>query len=322
MLRRFYVPWAACAGAGLLASGIAWAQTFPQKSIRVVTAAPGANIDFAARLLAQGLATRLGQQVVVDNRGGSSIVAAEVILKSPPDGHTLLFYGSALWLAPFLQDNLPYDPVADFAPVTLAVSSPNVLVVHPSLPVKTAGDLIALAKKRPNALNYGSSSIGSSTHMAAELFKMMAGVQIVHVPYKGNAAALVDVVSGQIQIIFSTIAGLGTHVQSGRLRALAVTSAEPSPLYPGVPTVSATGLPGYEAASINGLFAPAKTPAAAVRRINQEAVATLGQPDVREKLFKAGLQTVGSSPEELGEKVKSEMARLGKVIKAAGIRAN
>ncbi len=297
------------------------AQDYPTRTIRILTAAAGGGVDFAARLIAQGLTTSFGQPVVVENRGGSALVAADPVLKAAPDGYTLIFYGSGLWLTPFMRDKSPYDPVRDFAPISLTNRSPNVLVVHPALPVKSVKDLIALAKARPGALNFASSGLGASSHLGGELFKSMADIDLVHVPYKANAAALIDLLSGQIQLMFSTTTAAVTHMQSGRLRALAVTSAMQSALVPGVPTVAATGLPGYEAASINALFAPAKVPAAAISRLHQETVRIVNMPEAKERLFNAGLESVGSTPEQLAATVKSEMSRLGKIIKDAGIRA-
>ena len=310
---------------GLLVLGsgvVSGQQDYPSRTVRVVTAAPGGGVDFAARLIAQGLTGSLGQPVVVENRGGNAVLAADPVAKSPPDGYTLLFYGSGVWLTPFMRDNTPYDPVRDFAPVSLTNRSPNVLVVHPSLPVKTVKDLIALAKAKPGMLNYAASGLGASSHLAAESFKAMARVNIVHVPYKANAGALIDLISGQVQLMFSTTTAAVPHMQSGKLKALAVTSAEPSALLPGVPTVASTGLPGYQAASVNAMFAPAKTPAAVIGRLNQEIVRVLKTPEAKDRLFNAGLEAVGSSPEELAAFVKSEMSRLGKVIKDAGIKAN
>ena len=303
-------------------SGLAFGQEYPNKTIRVFTAAPGGGVDFAARLIAQGLTSGLGQPVVVENRGGNAILAAEPVAKSPPDGYTLIFYGSGFWLTPFMRDNTPYDPVRDFAPISLTNSSPNVLVVHPSLPVKSVKELISLAKAKPGALNFASSGLGASSHLGGELFKSMAGINIVHVPYKANAAALIDLLSGQIQLMFSTTTAAVPHMQSGRLKALAVTSAQPSTLLPEVPTVAATGLPGYEAASINAMFAPSKTPAAVVNRLHQEIVRVLGTAEAKKRLFNAGLEPVGSSPEQLAAKVKAEMLRLGKIIKDSGVRAD
>jgi tripartite-type tricarboxylate transporter receptor subunit TctC len=297
------------------------AQDYPTKPVRIIAASAGSSGDFAARLIAQGITGSLGQQVIVENRGGSVTVSGELVAKAPPDGHTLLFMPSSLWLLPFMQDNVPYDPVRDFAPITLSGSTPAILVVHPSLRVNSVKELLALARARPGALNYGSASTGSATHIASELLKSMGGVQIVRIPYKGTAQALNDLLGGQVQLMFSTLAPALPHVKSGRLKGLAVTSAEPSALAPGVPTVAASGLPGFEATSTQGMFAPGKTPAAIVQRLNQETVRFLNRPEIKEKFLSVGTDVHASSPEQFAATIKSEMTRLGKAIRDAGIRA-
>jgi len=309
------------AGLGALCVGAAFGQNYPVKPVRIVTAEPGGGNDFAARVLAQGLTRSLGQQVIVDNRGGAGgAIAAEVAAKAPPDGYTLLLYAGNIWTIPLLRKNVPYDFVADFAPVTWVARSPNTVVVHPSLPVQSVKDLIALAKAKPGQLNYGSGGSGSSTHLSVELFKAMAGVNIVRVPYKGNGPALNDLIAGQVQVMFVTAATVTPHLTSGRLKALAVTSAEPSVLAPGLPTVAASGLPGYDSISIYGLFAPSRTPAAIIRLLNQESAQFLKTAEVKERFFKAGVETVGSSPEEFAAVIKSDMTKMAKVIRDAGIR--
>lgn len=308
---------------GLMAAGadVVSGQTYPNKPIRMVTSAAGGSADFAARLIAQGLTGDLGQQVVVDNRGGSVSTSVGIVAKAPPDGYTLLLYASSLWIAPLLQQ-VPYDPVRDFSPIILAASSPYILVVHPAVPATSVKELIALAKAKMGELNYGSSGLGTANHLAAELFNAMAGVNIVHVPYKGAGPALNALIGGQLQLMFPSAGSVTSHIKSGRLRALGVTSAEPSALAPGLPTVAASGVPGYESLLIMGIFAPAGVPAALIKRLNQEIVKVLQKADVKEKLFNSGVEAVGGSPEQLAVSVKSEMARLGKVIKDAGIRAD
>ena len=295
------------------------AQDYPNKPIRIFTSQSGSPSDFIARLLAQGISGPLGQSVIVDNRVG--IVATENVAKAPADGYTLLFYGPVVWLLPYLRNYVAWDPEKDFSAVTLATQAPNLLVIHPSLPVKSVRELIALAKARPGELNYGSGLTGSSNHMAAELFKSMAGVNIVRVPYSGPAAAFTAVIGGQLQLMFPDAGSASPHVKSGRIRALAISTAEPSALGPGLPTIAASGVPGYESGIISAMFAPAKTPAAIINRLNQEIVNVLNKPDVKERLFNSGVEVVGSSPEQLAAKMRSEMTRMSKVIKEAGIKA-
>ena len=289
------------------------AQTFPAKPIRIVTSSVGGGGDFAARLISLELGNRIGQRVVVDNRGGG-VLAGEIVAKAPPDGYTLLLYGSTIWLAPFLQQAIGYNPERDFAAVTLPISAPNVLVVHPSLPVKTVRDLIALARAQPDVLNYASGATGSANHLGAELFKSMARVSIVQVNYKGTGAAMNDLIAGQVHIMFANAASVGPHVKSGRLRALAVTTAKRTALAPGMPTVAESGLPGFESSSVWGIFVPAGTPAAIIQQLNRELVSVLEVAEVKQKFFAAGMETVGSTPEELTAVVKADMARFGKML--------
>jgi len=305
----------------LLAAGSASGQSYPSKPIRLITAEAGGGNDFAARLIVQGLAGSLGQQMVVDNRGGAGgIIAVELAARAQPDGYTLLLYANNIWLIPLLRSSVPYDPVRDFAPITWAAKSPNTVVVHPSLPVRSMEELIAYAKARPGELNYGSGGTGATTHLAVELFKSMTGVNIVRVPFKGNGPALNALIGGQVQLMFATAGAVAPHLKSGRLRALAVTSAQPSPLAPGLPTVAASGLPGYESISIYGVYAPARTPPAIVQRLNEVIVRVLGRAEVKEKFLASGVETVGSAPGDLAAIMKSEIARMGKVIRDAGLR--
>ncbi len=294
-------------------------QTYPNKSIRIITAEFGGNGDFTARLIAQGLAPGLGQQVVVDNRGGSVIIPVEAVAKAPADGYTLLSYGSTMWILPLLE-RTPYDPVKDFAAITLTTTSPGCLVVHPSLPVKSVQELISLARRKPGELNNGSAPTGSYSHIAAELFKAMAGVNIVGIAYKGAGPALNALIGGQVQLMFGSASSIAPHVASGRLRVLAVTSLEPSVLAPGLPTIAASGVPGYESGSMQGLWAPLNTPAPIINRLNQEVVRVLNQADVRKRLLSTGVEAVGSSPDQLVSAIRAEMARLGKAIKNTGLR--
>ncbi len=295
------------------------AQTYPTRAIRIVTAEAGGGPDLVSRFIAAGLTTALGQQVVVDNRA-SGVIPGDLVSKAPPDGYTLLVTSGILWIIPFLQTT-PFDPIKDFTPITLTNRSPNILVVHPSLPVRNVKELIALAKSKPGQLNYGTAAIGSPNHLAAELFKSMANVNIVGVPYKGTAPALNDLIAGQVQMVFATTASGMGHVKSGRLKALAITTLQRSALAPDLVTVSESGLPGYESVSVYCVLAPAKISETLVTRLNQEVVRVLNQADVKEKFFKAGVETIGSTPDQLAAAMKSEMTRMGKVIRDAHIHA-
>ncbi len=301
-------------------AGAAWAQDYPKRPVRIIVPGTGNFFDIAARLYALEITGPLGQQVIVDNRA-NGIVAAEATAKAPADGYTLLISTGTLWLSPFIQTAAPFDPVRDFAPITLTTQSPLVLVVHPSLPVSSVRDLISLARARPGALNYAVPTVGSTAHLGAELFKSMAGINIVQVGYRSSGPATVDLMAGQVQMMFSVAGGVSQHVKSGRLKALAVSTAQPTPLVPGLPTVAASGLPGFAMVSTAGMLAPARTPAPIINRLNQEFVRALNKPELREKLFDMGVEAISSSPEEFAAFIKSDMARMGKVIRDAGIRA-
>lgn len=302
-------------------AGPASGQDFPARPLRIVTAEVGGVNDLVTRLVAQGLTANLRQQVIVENRGGASgALAAQAVAKAPPDGYTLLLYSGALWIGPLLQD-LPWDPVKDFLPVTAAVKSPNIVVVHPSLPVKSVRELIALAKSRPGALNYSSSSAGAGNHLAAELFKALARVNIARINYKGGGSALNALIAGEVQLMFAGVVIARPHFTTGRLRALAVCSAQPSVLAPGLPTVAASGVPGYDLDPMFGVFAPAHTPPAIIARLNQEIVRVLTSDELKDKFLNAGVETVGDSPEHFAGMIRADITRLGKVIRDAGIRA-
>ncbi|MEQ1776037.1 MAG: tripartite tricarboxylate transporter substrate binding protein [Burkholderiales bacterium] len=309
-----------CAASLLLTAATAVAQRYPDRPVRIVTAEAGGSQDVAARILAVGLTPALGQQVIIDNRA-SGVIPGEVVARAKPDGHTLLIYAGTFWLQPFVRKSVPYDPVRDFSPITLVVTSPTVLVVHPALPVKTVKDLIALVKARPGELNYAMGSAGSANHLAAELFKSMARVDMLGIGYRGNGPAVNALISGQVQLMFATASSVTPLVKSGRLRALAVASSQPSVLVPELPTVAASGLPGYESISTTGFFAPAHTPALIISRLNRDSVRYLQTTEARERFLAVGAETAGSTPEELAAKVMSEMTRMGKVIRDAGIRA-
>jgi tripartite-type tricarboxylate transporter receptor subunit TctC len=294
---------------------------YPGRRIRaIVTTPPGGGVDMVARLVSRELSASLGQPVVVDNRGGADgVIGVELAAQAPADGYTLLFIGNNFWAIPMLKSGVPYDPMADFTPVTLAVRAPNILVVTPSLPVKSVKELIALAKAQPGKVNYAAGSVGSTIHLAAELFKSMAGVDIVYVPYKGAGPAMADLVAGNVQMMFGL--SVLNHVRAERLRALAIATAKPSELAPNLPTVASAGLPGFESAAIYSVMAKAGTPPEIVTRLNREIVAALNKRDVRAVLFADAIEVVASSPQVLAQTVASEMAKWGAIIKSRGIRA-
>ncbi len=298
--------------------GVVNAQEFPTRPVRIVTSAVGGSTDLVARVIARGLTSSLGQQVIVDNRP-TGIIPGEIVVKAPPDGYTLLFHGSSLWMMPLLQ-KVPFDPAKDLTPITLATSTPYLVVVNPAVPVKTIKDLIALARAKPGALNYGSGATGASSHLAAELFKYMAGVNIVRVAYKGQGLAVLALLGGEVQMSFASSGSVVGHIRSGKLRALAITTVQPSVVAPGLPTVAEAGLPGYQSATSAGMFAPIRTPTRLIALLNREIVKALNKPELKELLSREGTEAVGSSPEEFAASIKAETASMGKVIKAAGIR--
>jgi len=294
------------------------AADFPTKPIRMLVGfAPGGGTDATARAMAGKLSERLGQQVVIDNRpGAAGNIATEITAKANPDGYTILMGTiAALAINPSLYKKLQFDPLKDVLPISRAVDSTNILVVHPSVPAKNVKELIALAKTK--SLNGGSSGIGGAGHLALELFNLQAGTNIVHVAYKGGGPAMADLLGGQINLIFATAASAVPHIKSGRIRALAVTTAKRSGLVPDLPTIAEAGLPGFEANNWYGVLAPHGTPRPIIDRLNKEVVAVLNMPDVKEFLFKQGLDAAPSTPEEFGAYIRSEKAKWEKVIKAA-----
>jgi tripartite-type tricarboxylate transporter receptor subunit TctC len=310
--------------AGLAAAGTAHADVYPSKPIRFVVAfPPGGGTDIIARSIAQKLSERVSQQVVVDNRpGAGGNIGTDIVAKSAPDGYTMLM-GSAgpLAINASLFASMPFDPQRDLAPVTLAASTPNVLVVNPSLKVTTVTELIALAKANPGRINFASSGFGTPAHLAGELFNSMAGVKLVHVPYKGASPALADLLGGQVQLMFSTMPPALPHVKDGKLRALAVTSLKRSPAAPELPTMDEAALPGFEANTWHGVVLPAGAQAEVVTRLNREIVAILHLPDVVERLSAQGAEPVGSTPEEFAAYIRSETVKWAKVVRASGAKA-
>ena len=314
----------ACTLAALaISAAAAHAEIYPAKPIRMIVAyPPGGGTDIVGRMVAQKLGEALGQSVVVENRGGASgNIGTELAARAAPDGYTILMGNVAPnAINVSLFKNLPFDPVADFAPVSLVASTPNILVVHPSTPARTVKEVIALAKANPGTLNFASAGVGSSSHLAGELFRILAGADIVHVPYKGAGPAMVDVLSGQVQLYFATMPAAMPHLKSGKLAPVAVTSAQRSHALPDLPTILDSGVPGYEASTWYGVLAPAHTPSAVVTRLHADIVKILAVPEMRERLAAQGFQPVGSAPEEFGATIKSEIAKWSKVIRDAGIR--
>jgi len=284
---------------------------YPSKVIRIVTAAPGSNNDWGARLVADGVSASLGQRAIVDNRGG---LATEVVWRAPPDGYTILFYGSAAWTQQLFRD-IPFDPLRDLAPISLGMSSPIVLVVHPSLPVKSVKELIVLAKARPGQLNYASGTIGATPYIAGEMLKYLAGVNIVRVAYKGTGPSMLGLLGGEVELMFPGAGSVWPHVTQRRLRALGVASSNPSVLTPGLEPIGHT-VPGYEVTSNIAFFAPAKTPPAIIDRLHQEITRALLTPQAKDLMFKAGVEPVASTPKALGDYVRMDLDRVTRMLKA------
>lgn len=314
--------WAASPAHG--ASHAAQASRYPERPIRLLVGfAPGGGTDTTARAIAQRLSAALGQQVVIDNRpGAAGNIAAEIVARSSPDGYTLLMGTiAALAINPTLFGNLPFDPVKDFAPITQAVNSTNVLVVHPGVKAENVKDFIALAKASPDKILYGSSGVGGAGHLAGELFCTLAGVRMVHVPYKGGGPVMVDLLAGQVHSVFATAATAIAHIKSGKIRPLGVTTLKRAGMLPDIPTIAEQGLKGFDANNWYGLLAPANTPRAIVDRLNAETVKILNLPDIRQYLFAQGLDPAPTTPEEFGAYVKSEMTKWAAVVRNAGASA-
>jgi len=295
---------------------------YPSRVVRVVVGfTPGGAVDISARIVSPRLTEFLGQQVIVDNRAGADgIVAGDFVAKSLPDGYTLAYVSAGHTINPAMKPKtLPYHPLNSFAPISLVALGAQVLVINPSLPVRSVKDLVEFARKRPGQLNFASSGAGGPTHLAAELLMSMAGIKMVHVPYKGGSLALNDVISGQLEMTFIGAPAALPHVRSGRLRLLAQTTAKRMSTMPDVPTVAEGGYPGYEVAASYSVLAPAATPAAIVSRLNAELVKAVAVPDVREKFANLGIEPVGSTPEQLTTYMQSELAKWGKLVKSLGL---
>ena len=310
-------------GAAFMAVAIpALAQQYPNRPVRVVVPfPPGGGTDVVARLVIHKLAEAMGANFLVDNRGGAGgMIGTEVVARAAPDGYTLGIVSGSHAINPSLYKKIPFDAVRDFEPVTMLVSGPGVLVVHPSLPARSVKALIQLARSRPGAIEYASAGNGTPPHLAAELFKTMSRVDLFHVPYKGNGPGMTDLLSGRVSLSFPTIPSALPHVRSGRLNALAVTSARRSHAVPEIPTIAESGVPGYEASSWYGVLAPAGTPRAIIERLHKEIVGVLGEATVREKLVARGLDPVGTAPRDFAATIQSEIAKWAKVVRASGAR--
>jgi tripartite-type tricarboxylate transporter receptor subunit TctC len=321
MIGKLYLGVALCLATAMTVPAVA--ADYPDKPVRIVVPfPPGGTTDVLARIVATGLSEQLGQQFVVDNRpGASGVIGTSMVAKAEPDGYTLVFatintHGINASLFP----NLPYDPVKDFAPVTVVANTPNVLMVHPSVPAKNLSELIALAKAEPAKLNFGSTSLGGSPHMSGELFKMMAKVNIVHVPYKGGGPMLTDLIGGHIQMAFDNLPSSMGHIRSGDVRAIAVTTAERAPSAPDVPTMRESGLPDYEVAAWFGMLAPAGTPPEIVNRLQQTVGEILQSPEGAKRLADLGAEPVGNTPAEFAEVIAYEVTRWREVVQATGVK--
>ncbi len=309
----------------MLATGAfanAAAQDYPSKPVRIIVPfAPGGGTDLSARIIAQKLSESLAANFVVENRpGAAGIVGTETVAKSKPDGYTMLVVSSSHAMNPAMYEKLPYDTARDFAPISLLLSGPTLVVAHPSLPAKNARELIALAKARPGTLTFASAGHGTPPHMAGELFKALAKIDILHIPYKGNGPAYTDLMAGQVSLMFPNIATSMPYVRTGRMRAIGVGSKQRSAIAPEIPTINESGLPGYEMSSWFGLLAPAGTPAGVVTRLQQEITRIFKQADVREKLLAQGVEPVGSSPQEFMAFLAAETTQWAKIIKSSGLK--
>lgn len=302
-------------------NGLAYAQTYPSRPIRIIDAyAPGGSSDIMARTIGQRMTEDWGQQVVVDNRpGGNAVIGTDMAAKAPADGYTLLMFTSTLTVQPILYKNLPYNLRTDFAPVALVATTSNVLLVNPAAPAATLKEFITLAKARPGKLTYGSGGTGTGTHMAMELLRSMADLQMTHVPYKGIAPALTDIMGGHIDCAFAPMPPAIPHIKSGRLKALAVSTSKRSAAMPDIPTIAEAGVAGYDSTNAVGILAPAKTPRQTVARLNGEIVRILGMREVRERLSSLGTDPAGGTPEEFRTFIESEIEKWARVVKSSGM---
>jgi len=295
---------------------------YPVRPVSIITpTAPGGGADTLLRLIAQPLAERLGQPVVVENRAGAStMIGTETVARSAPDGYRLLMAVASLAINPSIYKRVPYDALRDFTPITQTGSLPNILVVHPSLPAKSVKELIAVAKARPGEIVFASTGAGGSPHLSVELFLLLTGTRMLHVPYKGSTPGVIDLIAGRVSVMMPGIVGAGPHVRSGRLRALGVTTAKRAAAMPDLPTLAEAGVPGYESVQWNGLLAPSGTPKEIIARLHKEVTAVLLTQDIRERLAREGTEVVAGSPEDFAAHIRAEMAKWAKVAKSAGIQ--
>jgi tripartite-type tricarboxylate transporter receptor subunit TctC len=320
-IRKLFMFFAAMAA--LACPTTAQSQEYPAKSVRVIVPfAPGGTSDFVARVYAAALTKELGQQFVIDNRGGAGgTLGADLAAKAAPDGYALLLYNIAMAFGPAMYTTLPFDPVNDFAPVSVLGLAPSALLVNPSLPVRSVAEFLALARARPGQLDYGTGGVGSSGHLAVELLQALGKVKLNHVPYKGGGPAMAATMSGEVAFLIETAGPVVPQIKSGRLRALGVTGAQRMAQLPDVPTIAESGIKDYVYTTWYALWAPAKTPAAIVNRLNQAVHKVVASPDVRTNMQNSGVEAVASTPAQLDERVRSDIAKWGKIIRDAGIKA-
>jgi len=319
---RFLERCAVAATITCVSAGMAHAQPYPSKPVRIVVPfAPGGGTDVIARHLAAGMTDSLKRQVIVDNRAGANaIVGTEIVARAPADGYTLLFVSSPHSVNPSVYAKLPYDTLRDFAPVSMVASSPYFLVIHPSLPVRNVKELVALARKQPDQILYGSGGSGSSAHLTAELFNQMAGVKLREIPFKGAGPALIGTLTGEVALVFGNALTVKPHIESGRLRALGIASAQRSRSAPDLPTISEAGVPGFRSDAVLGMLAPARTPRAIIDTLNAEAHKVMRQPDSVEAMRRMAVDIALSTPEEFGQLIESEMQRWSKVVRALNLK--
>ncbi len=325
MKARALVAWLAvvgCAALLLAASAAAHAQVYPTRPVRlIVSSSPGGGTDISARMIAPKLSEYLGQQVVVDNRaGGNTIIGNELVARAAPDGYTLLMGVSSLAIIPYIHAKIPYDAEKDYAPVSQVVLVPNILASHPSLPARSVKELVAFARTRPGQLNFAAAGVGSNPHLAMELFLSMTGLKMVHVPYKGQGPALIDLLAGHVPLMMVTTLNALPHVKNGRLRAIGVTSAKRASVAPDIPTIAEAGVPGYEVVQWFGVLAPANTPRDIIARLHAGIVRAVQDPAIKERFISDGAETVGSTPEEFAAVIRADLSKWSKVIKDAGIK--